>query len=90
MPFRPPESSVPLIGDSITIMLTPEKELKGKGEFLGFDQETMVVRQKGDTQPRWITLLSGVALIDLWKDADEEISERRDTIKRLADLDQDS
>ena len=30
------------------------------------------------------------ALLELWKDADEEIPERRDTIKRLAALKQDS
>jgi len=30
------------------------------------------------------------ALLDLWKDADEEIPERRDTIKRLAALKQGS
>ena len=30
------------------------------------------------------------ALLELWKDADEEIPERRDTIKRLAALKQGS
>ncbi len=30
------------------------------------------------------------ALLKLWKDADEEIPERRDTIKRLAALKQES